>query len=301
MKKKPLFSFFEGFKQSSSERRVVFLLSIIVIGLSIFPFIYDYFFVSPPQLIVKNHPVNQLKERTSNSKLENSRDHSSYNTLLNQAGYQDLTTAGLAPRKAKQLLAFRKSIGGFKNWNQVFKTYALNKDDKQFLRANFQLEEETDSTLEVADSMKNTQAEFDSNKDDTDNEPILVDANRGSIEDLKRIPGIGPYYAKRIIQYRNALGGFHSKEQLLETYGIPDSVKKNLIKYIIIKEAYSMIQVNEWSVEELSKHPYISYKQAKRIVAYRTQHQGIKSIDELMKAALLDENILEKLQPYIEF
>lgn len=301
MKKKPLFSFLEGFKQSSSERRVVFLLSIIVIGLSIFPFIYDYFFVSPPQLIISNHPVNQLKEKTSNSKLENSGDHLKYNPMLNQAGYQDLTAAGLAPGKAKQLLAFRKSMGGFKNWKQVFKSYALNNDDKQLLRANFQLEEDSDSTLEVTDSMQNSPAEFDSNKDDTEEEPILVDANRGSIEDLKRIPGIGPYYAKRIIQYRNALGGFHSKEQLLETYGIPDSVKEKLINHVIIKEAYRMIQINEWSTEELSKHPYITYKQAKRIVAYRKQHQGIKSMDELMKAALLDESMLEKLQPYIAF
>ena len=49
-----------------------------------------------------------------------------------------------------------------------------------------------------------------------------VSLNTADTTALKRIPGIGSYYASRIADYRKKLGGFASAEQILEAdVGIP--------------------------------------------------------------------------------
>ena len=47
-------------------------------------------------------------------------------------------------------------------------------------------------------------------------EGIRVELNTADTATLKKIPGIGSYYARRIVDYRNRLGGFVSVAQLKE-------------------------------------------------------------------------------------
>lgn len=49
---------------------------------------------------------------------------------------------------------------------------------------------------------------------------ILININTADSETLQTLPGIGPAYAARIIEWRNENGKFESKEQLLEIRGI---------------------------------------------------------------------------------
>jgi len=49
-----------------------------------------------------------------------------------------------------------------------------------------------------------------------------ISINRGTLEELDRLPGVGPKIAERIIQYRQTHGYFRSLEQLKEVPGIGD-------------------------------------------------------------------------------
>lgn len=91
-------------------------------------------------------------------------------------------------------------------------------------------------------------------------------------------------------------------EQLKEVYGI-DSVKYEQIKDQISLNSGMIIQIsiNSATFEILRKHPYLSYKQMNAILQYRRQHGNFKTAEELKKVAILNEEIIRKIEPYISF
>src|SRR3569833_3197280 len=51
---------------------------------------------------------------------------------------------------------------------------------------------------------------------------VVIELNSADSAKLTELKGIGPSFARRIINYRNRLGGFINKEQLKEVYGMDD-------------------------------------------------------------------------------
>lgn len=117
---------------------------------------------------------------------------------------------------------------------------------------------------------------------------------------LVSIRGIGPFYAKMIMRYETALGGFHAKEQLLEVYKMNEATYAILCKHLDFSNPkIRKISINYASAEALEKHPYINRWQANSIVKMRIQLGGFQSIQELRKSHLISEEDFDKLEPYV--
>jgi competence ComEA-like helix-hairpin-helix protein len=130
----------------------------------------------------------------------------------------------------------------------------------------------------------------------------LIELNLADSLSLLTVRGIGPAFASRIIRYRDRLGGFYTKEQLKEVYGI-DSHKYSQIQgqFSIDAALIQKINLNTAGFDQLKKHPYLTYKQMNAIIQYRQQHGYFQSIEDLNKVAILNKEIIRKIEPYFAF
>ena len=131
-------------------------------------------------------------------------------------------------------------------------------------------------------------------------EIVPFDINTADTMAFKSLVGIGVVLSGRIIKYRNLLGGFYSINQLTEVYGIEQEViKRNEIYLMIDSTAVKKINLNSATKDELAKHPYISWKEAKLITAYHTQHGDYNHTNDLLNIVILDELFVKKVTPYL--
>jgi len=127
-----------------------------------------------------------------------------------------------------------------------------------------------------------------------------VEINTADSTALDALPGIGPYFARHIVMYRNKLGGFYSIEQVKEVYGLSDSTFQEIKPYLTIKAGnIHTINVNTATKEQLKAHPYIRWQLANMIVDYRNQHGKFAAIDDLKKIQLITDEVFAKIKPYL--
>ena len=120
-----------------------------------------------------------------------------------------------------------------------------------------------------------------------------------SIE-LISINGIGPFYASQIINYRNKLGGFYKREQLMEIWKMKEETYQILMESLIIDTStLQKIHLNTVSFEKLKNHPYLSYSQANSIVKMRTQLGRFDSISSIKKSKLINDDTFLRVRPYL--
>jgi len=131
---------------------------------------------------------------------------------------------------------------------------------------------------------------------------VLIALNTADTLELDKIKGIGPAFARRIVSYRDRLGGFYKKEQLLEVFGL-DSLKFQEIKDQVYVDEAKVVKVNLNTAvyETLKNHPYLRSKQINAILQYRKQHGNYSNIADLKKVAILSATDVERLEPYFSF
>ncbi|MFN3758544.1 MAG: ComEA family DNA-binding protein [Algoriphagus aquaeductus] len=119
---------------------------------------------------------------------------------------------------------------------------------------------------------------------------------------LQIVPGIGPSTAGRIIKYRENLGGFVSPAQLEEIYGLKPETIEAIWEYFDFSPVITKkIPINRVDLEELAKHPYVSYQEAKVILAYRKQHGDFSKASDLLKVKIFKKDWVDKIAPYLDF
>jgi competence ComEA-like helix-hairpin-helix protein len=128
----------------------------------------------------------------------------------------------------------------------------------------------------------------------------LINLNTADTTEFMKIYGIGAFYAKQIIRYREKLGGFFKKEQLLEVWKMTPEAYDKIKDHVFISEKdIKRININSVTIEELKVHPYLKWNQANSIVKMRMQRNGFKNIEEIKESVLIDSETYEKLFPYL--
>jgi competence ComEA-like helix-hairpin-helix protein len=206
-----------------------------------------------------------------------------------------LSSFGLSDKTISGWLNYRSKGGYFRQKEDVRKLFTLSEMDFQRLYPFMYIGEK--AATEVAANQFDKARATNVN---TKRTIIAVDINVAEIDDLVQLPGIGEGWAKRILNWRDKLGGFSRIEQVGETRMLPDSVFQKVRPFLQVQgQTFKKISLNTATWDELNEHPYIESKQARWIIAFREQHGRFRSVEELLQIIELKKDWLEKVRPYL--
>ena len=231
--------------------------------------------------------TNTAHDTTTNSKIQRKDCQSSKTTrqevklfpfdpnTLDSAGFVLL---GIKPHIASNILKYRKKGGHFKVPADLGKIYGIDSALFATLQPFVQIAQTT--AIATPD--------------------ILLEINTADTTQLAQIMSKG--LSKRIVIYREKLGGYYSTEQLKEVYRITEKELKEIEPYLCIEGSHiSTIDVNSASIERLKRHPYINFYQAKAICELRKAKKKIVAIDELALLEEFSDIDIKRLTPYLNF
>ncbi len=202
----------------------------------------------------------------------------------NVISVDSLVLLGFPKSVAKRLVNYRSKGGRF----------FIKQDVKKIYGVTDELMDDIYSIINLPDRALKKQGEKLTKK---------LDLNSASAEQFKTITMIGDVFAARIVKYRNSLGGFVSKDQLEEVYGLSDDALRNLKTDTFITSGFKprRIKINHDSLEVLQNHPYISDHLAEDILRFRDLNDAIKSEKVLVNFKSVEKSKFEKLILYLDF
>ena len=125
----------------------------------------------------------------------------------------------------------------------------------------------------------------------------FVDINTADTTELKRIPGIGSYFARRIVELRQRRQAFVSPEELLSIRNFPETA----LTYMTASQNFAKIHINQSSLQQLKAHPLINYTQATDILRYRRLNGNIRSVNDISNLPSFTPEQLARLKPFLLF
>ena len=197
----------------------------------------------------------------------------------------DWRQLGLKAYQYRNLVSYINAGGVFRVKGDLLKMYSIEEPDYERLYPYILLPE------------KDTAAKSAYQK--PPGNAIAVEINSADSADLIRLSGIGPVFAKRIIRYRDRLGGFVDKRQLLEVFGMDTARYRRFAGQVEIDtRLVQKMDLNEVSFKTMLRHPYVEYYIVKSIYRYKDQQGNFDSVGELKNVPLVYDELYEKLKPY---
>ena len=303
-----------------SERIGITTLIILIGVVIIFPFAYTWIF--PP----KTYDFSEFKSAaTEYAHLYNDYlaarqaidiqveqlSNTSRNVVLtpfdfdpNSITQEDLLKLGLPQHIARNIINFRNAGGTFRFREDLKRLYTLDESLYSQLEPYIDLPTRAHRSSAIPESLSRS-AKESANQERAIIRPTaipreLLDINLADTLQWQKIRGIGPVFARRIVAYRNRLGGFYSKNQLLEVFGM-DTIRFNQIRpYITLNQSvFTKIDINTADFAALAKHPYINRNIANSIIRIREMHGHFNNTEELKKSHLINDSVFERIAPYI--
>ena len=191
---------------------------------------------------------------------------------------------GLPDKIIQTIKNYEKSGGKFYKKKDLKKIYGITENIYTALQSYIIIPEDT---VRMAKFYADTSKQF------------VLEINSADTSDLVKLKGIGRYYAGRILKYRELLGGYYAKEQLLEVYGMDSTRYNGFINFVLVNpDSVIKININKASIKDLIKHPYIEFYIAKSLVIYREKNGKFNSLDEIIDVDLVYKELQSKLVPY---
>lgn len=203
----------------------------------------------------------------------------------NKLDKEEWLEMGVREKLVNTILNYKDKGGKFFKEEDLQQIYGMSEDEYNVLQPYIRFEKDTACLSNAkADSLVLS----------------VIDINLADTLDLQQLKGIGPSFAKRIVKYRDLLGGYFCREQLLEVYGMDEQRFSGIKDQLVCKlNETQKININAASIKEMIKHPYIEFYLAKSIIEHRDKIGEYTSVSQLKDAKLIYEELYQKIEPYI--
>ena len=193
------------------------------------------------------------------------RKYESFRFDPNTVSVDDLMRLGFTQKQAQAIDNYRQKGGRFRRRSDFAKSYVV--EDSVFRR----LERYIDIPK--------------------------IDINLADSATFMSLPGIGKFFAGKMVSYRKELGGYSYPEQLMDIWHF-DQEKFDNLKDLINLDTVATPPYSLWTLPEnaIASHPYIGKKAARSIVLFRENSpKSAWTVSNLQKAGILDPDKAEKL------
>lgn len=217
----------------------------------------------------------------------------------NSASLALFDSVGIPPWAAKGIVNYRSKGGKFRSKKDVQRMYGITDSIFDMIAPLILL---PDTFIrEKKEWSKQGFAKNESRQPKPKWAPF--DLNQADTFQLDKVFGIGMKTAKRIVKYRDELGGFLNYNQLHGVWGLDTLVVETLKdkSFIAPNFAPRKLKINLASEEEMAIHPYIRKSMARYLFRYRKQHGPYKSASDILNIKVVSPGMVEKLEPYLSF
>lgn len=210
----------------------------------------------------------------------------------NTADSLTLLQVGLRPWQVRALMHYREKGGRLRTKEAVKRLYGMTDSMYIALRPWIDLPDSAYVDSLWRDSV--TALHPVATKRDT-----LLELNTADTTELQYLHGIGPVLARRIVRYRNRLGGYVRLSQLADEEVGHTNWEEQAEHLTIDSTKVKRITLSGKSAAQLQRHPYIRYEQGKAIETMQ-RRRGIRSLQDLRQTGAFTEEEIEQLAPYLD-
>lgn len=294
------------------ERRGVLWLMVICLGLAAWV-VYDQWLRPPDQFDLAEQRARMDEWLAQRSEVQqDSVPVRLFNFDPNAIGREEWRALGLTDKQVDGIERYQSKGGEFRTKQDLARMYSISPEQYAALEPYIQLPEKiarkSYERNERGTRRNGQHASEEQSGTIRERVPYVprtvqkVEVNSADTTALIELPGIGPAFARSIVKFRDALGGFRSLDQLNEVYILQDKPEAVLkLKELLILDtlAVQRIAINTCTVEELAAHPYVRWKIAKPLIAFRQQHGPFLHVADIKGCVAVSEEVFRKLAPYL--
>lgn len=301
------------FHFNRSERRGTISLLVIIVGVIIFKELLIYANPDPILSTVNIDSLQQVVELHQREKVEENHEIieenvNKFHSLQlvefnpNNLSIETWQKFGLSKKQAETIKNYEEKGGVFRIKTDVQKMYTVSnalyaKLEPYILLPDSFVKQDYNESLKK----REPKAAYETWKKEKRVYPKVL-INTADTSEFKKLYGIGDYYALKIVEYRESLGGFVSKDQLKEIWGLKPETLVHIDTQLVYNSVpIRKININTASVDELKAHPYIFWKVANSIVNYREQHGNYMDLNTIKKSVLISDSLFLQLKPYLKY
>lgn len=248
--------------------------------------LWSFRFYSQQTMLDQEVQVQWLADSTiaaSNPKIEYVQHDACMRIDPNTASAETFMRMGFPARVAWRMVHYREKGGKFSSINDICKIYGI---DKSLV---YRLQDKWIFPQPIPLVERNRKQEE------------KIELNSADTALLETLSGIGKSLSRRIVKYRDLLGGYYSIEQLREVYGLSTETYQRIYSRLWVDTSkIQKVSISTATFKQLARHPYVGYELARRIDKYRKSGQPL-SVDKLMHDSIITSQQADRLQRYYFF